>query len=352
MNKNDAMYQLLVLLSRVTNIDEQKNSAYDLMINSSINWDRFIAICFKQKVAGLVFANINLLGLSDLVPFRCYNVLHHFFVGNAERNKVIFDYLKKLIDDLHHENVDARPLKGSVLIPLIYQELGCRVMNDIDIFIDKDSIRDIIPIMDKLGFIQGDYSRVTKNISPMSQKESLIWKLKMFNLPPFRKIVNSIHINILNVDFTFGLSFSDSKDVCKKLLAEKETISDFNTLSRVDFFIHLCCHLFKEASNEAWIGIGQDINLIKFCDIREFLLSQLSLEDIPSLQERLSELKILNAVYFALSQTQLIYQEPKIETFLDAIKVEDTSFMNLIYKQSKEVVSERSHTIPTLITAI
>ena len=40
-----------------------------------------------------------------------------------------------------------------------------------------------------------------------------------------------------------------------------------NILGDEDFFLHLCAHLYKEATTLPWIEMHRDMTLYKYCDI-------------------------------------------------------------------------------------
>ena len=50
------------------------------------------------------------------------------------------------------------------------------------------------------------------------------------------------------------------------------------TLNKYDFFIHLCCHLYKEATTLPWVKMGRDMTFYKFCDIYMLMFAFLPIE--------------------------------------------------------------------------
>ena len=79
-------------------------------------------------------------------------------------------------------------------------------------------------------------------------------------------------------------SFSSStwgRDVYKRqvgeMLSRRETMPGCGlyTLSLPDFILHLCAHLYKEATVMAWVEMGRDQSLYKYADL--YLLTELFL---------------------------------------------------------------------------
>ena len=78
----------------------------------------------------------------------------------------------------------------------------------------------------------------------------------------------------LEVDINFSLDFKarNETDTVALLLKNTEPLIETDngkllTLSPVDFMIHLCCHLYKEATVYAWVEMERDLSLYKFLDI-------------------------------------------------------------------------------------
>jgi hypothetical protein len=345
------MYDLLVVLAR-NDILSENVEKIKLIIDSEFNWNIFMTICFKQKVAGLIYRNFVNLGISDLIPFSNYHILKQFYNGNYGRNLIIFELLDHIIEKFKQNNIDVRPLKGSVLIPLIYGDLGSRVMNDIDLFFNKDDECKIYEILTEDGYIQGMYSRDKKEIIPIEYKEKILWKIKMFNLPPFIKTISSKYLDSLSLDFTHGFSYFSENNNYNDVLSKGEVVGKYYTLDKFDFFIHLCAHLHKEASNEVWIERGQGINLIKYCDVREFFLKKIFESDYDKLIERAYAINAIKPLYYAIYYTNMIYQDIQMNNFINKIKIDDKEYFNEIYRQGSKVVSYRNQSLAKMLTNI
>ena len=100
-------------------------------------------------------------------------------------------------------------------------------------------------------------------------------------------------MKFLEVDINFSLDYKNGDD---KMLADlldhaKEVRVngiDIITLNSEDFFIHLCNHLYKEASTYPWVKMKRDMTLYKYCDIY-LLLNKFSEEETQALVKRIQE---------------------------------------------------------------
>jgi len=100
------------------------------------------------------------------------------------------------------------------------------------------------------------------------------------NAPSFTKAVDNPFLACACVDFAFQMSKSAAEDATDRMMADAVT-GDAVTgagvtgdgqarLAPVDFFIHICCHLYKEATSFLAQEIAQDFNLIKFVDVARY----------------------------------------------------------------------------------
>jgi len=95
-----------------------------------------------------------------------------------------------------------------------------------------------------------------------------------------------------------------------------------------DFFIHLCCHLYKEASNAEWIYQNKDVNIIKFCDVREYILQKMRTEDIQEAIHAVLECRVNQAVYYTIFYLKMIYQDGYEDKILEELEISDLSFLD------------------------
>jgi hypothetical protein len=340
-------YELLRRLARYTYTPAEIEEVEKLMVHPDLDWSLFLGACFKQKIAGLVAFNFNRWRLTDKGLFRIHIALKLFYLANQERNKRLLEMLNTTTDALHAHGVDARPLKGSILVPLIYKDLGSRLLSDFDFFAPRSQKGEIVKAMSHIGFTTGVYEAKQNEIRPLSREEQLVWQLKMFSMPEFIKNSNDDYTGILSADFSFGLQYGESQDQSERVLARSAVIGGRKTLSVYDFFIQVCCHLYKEASNEAWVEYGLDINIVKFCDVREFTLVMLSISDLSELRDRILELGVEQAVYFSVYYAFELYGDALLAEIVEILSkdVASKDFMTDIYRQGTRAVGTREKSI-------
>jgi len=296
--------KLILLLARVTFDQDVKTQIREIINNHKLDWGYIISVASTNKVCTLIFRN-----LFDLIPetsvpsdikteYRCLKL------KLGVHNKHIFNQYDLVTETLEKYGVSAFPLKGSWLLPHLYKDLSLRSVNDIDCLFDKDDERKLIDAMGSIGYFQGQYDSNENKITKFSREKQIAWKSKMNNLLPFQKTTDMPSCPVVIFDFSFALDLSLDQTPIKVMIKE----STNGLLSKPHFFIHLCCHLYKEAINAIWIMETTDLNIIKFCDIREYLLT-MSSQEIDEAVEFSIKYGLEKAVYFSCYYLGLVYSE-------------------------------------------
>lgn len=322
--------RIVILISRLTFSDENKKELESLL-KEKIDWYKVVNYSVRNRVSPLLLYNLKRYGYEDKLSKRWTEPLYFHYIGTKKRNEKYLDELNKVLKMLNNENVLCAPLKGAYLIENVFKDTGIRTINDMDCMIKKEDIKKIREIMNSMGYIQGDYDEKNKIILPMSREKDILWKTKMSNLYPFRKIHNdSMYCPETSFDFTFSLDYDLNYEPIKIIMDRSKKGHDIpnRLLQKNDFFIHLCCHLFKEAVNPASIILEKDINLIKFCDTREYVLNEMSKEN---LLEAVKSSKIFGyekALYFTLFYLKELYNDGYEEELIGLLDINDKNFIN------------------------
>ena len=313
---------LIILLARVTFDEKTESAVKELVEEAKIDWDYVMTASSSNKVCTLVFSNLlKLVPNVDLpqdilLNYKCMKI------KLQTHNGYIFEEFGKVRSELKRAGIKTFPLKGSWLIENIYKDKGVRSINDIDCLFSKEQEVDLIKAMADAGYIQGQYDAKNHRIEGFSREKQIAWRRKMNNLMPFQKTTTIKSLPTVIFDFSFALDLSKDESA----VAEMINNADGEFLRKAHFFVHLCAHLYKEATNAIWILETTDFNLIKFCDVREYLM-QLDKDDIGEAVSFAKKYDFDKAVYFACHYLQEIYKEDYSEV-LKQFEFEDYSFLN------------------------
>lgn len=319
----------VILTSRLTFSEQKKNELCELAKNK-LDWFEIFRIAIKNKVLGLLWNNLVIHDLDKSVPKRLSQVAHFYLLGTRERNKVFFSEMEQVINMAKSKGVICIPLKGAYLIPNIYKDYGIRTIGDIDFMIKKGDTNKLIEIMQSIGYVQGEYNSKTNSFDPLRREKQIVWKTKMSNLYPFKKISNSDYVKYTLFDFCFSLDLDLDTSSVEMMISksEEDLKAGYYSLKNNDFFIHLCCHLYKEAVNAVHVVRSSDLNLIKFCDVREFIIQNM---DSTQLNEALKFAKdngLEKAVYYTLYYLNEIYCDGYETALLEKLEVENKDFIH------------------------
>lgn len=250
-----------------------------------------LGMLFSNRMAGVayyVLKNANLLNLVDR-EFR--NSIRNASILNEKINDEFFSCLKFLTKILEDCNVPYALLKGAYLCN--WYPKGCRTSNDIDVLVAAENVGKISAKLKSAGFEQGHLKNGV--FIPATRQEIIQSKMMRGETIPFIIEINAPFMKYLEVDINFSLDYKNSDDSeLKEMLSRAQMISvgdlKVRILDRSDFILHLCSHLYKEATTIPWIRMKRDMTFYKFVDIYG-LLHDFTEKDFQLLFERAKSLK-------------------------------------------------------------
>lgn len=262
---------------------------------------------FFNRMQGIAYDTLKRHGLLSKVNREFRNSLGAAFEQNRFKNQSFFECVTMLSQLLSACDCKVAMLKGAYLCAH-YPE-GYRTSNDIDLLILPKDVTAVGKILIGAGFKQGNI-RNGKFISA-SRKEIIESKVMRGETVPYIKEINLPYMKYLEVDINFSLDYKNGDpDVLSNLIErveiKKEKGIGIPTLAPSDFFIHLCAHLYKEATTLPWIEMNRDMTLYKYCDIY-LLLSEMSKTDIANVFHRASEIGLDKICAYAVLETSGLF---------------------------------------------
>ena len=282
----------------------------------SHNFDESLLDYASPEVLGHLFFNrmqatayevLQSRGLIGKVNREFRNSLKLSYEQSVEKNESFFrcvEYLNGILSDIKGKYA---MLKGAYLCR--YYPKGCRTSNDIDILVLPSDVSEIGSILAREGFRQGNIRN--GEFFPASRREIIESKMTRGETVPYIKEVNMPGMKFLEVDINFSLDYKNSNTDALAEILSRVTIQDIDglsvpTLEPVDFFIHLCSHLYKEATTLPWVEMNRDMTLYKYCDIYS-LLEDMTDEETETVFDRASDLGIEQVCAFAVIQTAALF---------------------------------------------
>ena len=247
-------------------------------------------------------------------------------------------FIKKLcfvIDILKDADFLYAFLKGSYLTPMLYKK-GERISNDLDILIRADDVSKMQKLLQKNGFVQGrcdEYGTIIE----ATRREIIESKMNYGETVPFLRYLEN---DLIEIDLNFSLDYKaqGSSEIVEDFLSKTINVQygerSIKTLASVDFLIHLCCHLYKEASTYDWVINRRDLMLYKFSDINLFLNIFGDYNFFEALASRIKNIECLIPCYYTFVFTSYIYPNIRslhgFNNMLDQIKPLSTEYLKQI----------------------
>ena len=258
---------------------------------------------FFNRMHGIAYHQLKANLALHKVPREFRNSLKAAYDQNILLNQDYKECVKYVASLLKDSNCMYAMLKGAFLC--FYYPEGCRISNDIDLLVPPNDVSKIGGILAENGFIQG---KIENDVFvPATRREIIESKMLRGETVPYIKEVNLPSRKYLEVDINYSLDYknSDSRLVEEMIARTKPVDLDDHTmkvLSEEDFLIHLCVHLYKEATTYPWVVMQRDMVLYKYEDIR-YMLSRMSYGDITKVFKRAEELKLDKECAYAFLQT-------------------------------------------------
>lgn len=257
---------------------------------------------FFNRMQAIAYGTLNRHGLLDKVNREFRNSLEGAYMQSKEKNESFFWCVEYLENVLSRCNCSYAMLKGAYLCK--WYPIGYRTSNDIDLLVSPKDVSEIGNTLLQVGFKQGNICN--GKFKPATRKEIIESKMTRGETVPYIKEINLPGMQFLEVDINFSLDYKPGdvvliEDMMKNTVIEEKNDFRVRTLRKDYFFVHLCAHLYKEATTLPWVEMMRDMTLYKYCDIY-MLLEDKSKEDIDFLFARAKELNMEKVCAFAVYQ--------------------------------------------------
>ena len=297
---------------------------------------------FFNRMQSIAYGTLCKHGLLGKVNREFRNSLRGAYEQNVEKNNSFYWCIQYLNEVLAKCNCKYAMLKGAYLCH--YYPKGYRTSSDIDLLVNPEDVTQIGNALSIAGFKQGNVRN--GEFIPATRKEIIESKMLRGETVPYIKELNFPNMKYLEVDINFSLDYKNSStDVLESMLekASKREIrgADVMTLDESDFFIHLCAHLYKEASTLPWVEMMRDMTLYKYCDIY-LLLEDMTMPRLEKIFVRATELGMEKECAFAILQTVELFDITN-KIVLDmalSVLINDSDFIHRVIdpKESKNYI--------------
>lgn len=326
--------ELIIIASRVE-IEPRLKERFTYLLSKRLDWGEIIHLAALHKVFTLLWYHLRNLDLTNIMEAQVSRLFETCYTAHQERNRYYLNEFVRILKAADEQGIRIAPLKGALFFGTIYPELGMRTINDIDILVPEEDKLEITQLLTSLGYAQQEYDPVSEELMPISRKERLFWNLYISNLFPFRRKAESPLVATYNIDVHLSITWKGKEQyfVDTEELFERsnpifyEGVKCF-PLSFEDNLIHLCSHLYRHAVLFDTIRDLDDLALIKFCDIREYIRERGSKIEWDELTNMVKSYGIERPVYYALYYVYMLYNDTVPQRFLKAIRPENLEYLD------------------------
>ena len=180
--------------------------------------------------------------------------------------------------ELTKQKIPFVATKGVVLDNEIYDNEGYRFLSDADFIVKPEYKKNVMEILENLGFQMGTVDWKNNDIKPLTREEYLIYMNTPDKLPEFVKKIDDEIIKYVSIGFVCSLTWNkcdykvDIDNAFKNLRnvdigLEGKKIPALNIIYH---YIYIILHLYKHAWLEYLSRWNNDVNLAKFGDVYRY----------------------------------------------------------------------------------
>lgn len=329
---------------------DKKDNFYELL-NSFINI--IYNICKRGHIIDNNFFEVLKYHRLDLLfydisnnyslPYQSILQLNNFKNKIENTNNNYLEEMKILTKLFNKNGIKFVFLKGSSLILNSYKQIYHRYFHDIDILISEKEISKVVGILNKLGYVYGDFEN--EMIYPATREEVLYQRMhthEIYNMVRVNK--NNICLN-LDVNFKFMWKGFNNENLALEDILNYITFVEFENLKmpilNIEYqFLHLCTHFYNEAvyfllDND--YDEGEDageILLIRLFDVLLLINKDINLEQLYLSAKNNN---FLVQIEFVLSLLYYITGEKYISKFYSYFKIDINTLNYFFTRQNKKV---------------
>lgn len=316
-------------LCKFINPDKEK---IKFLFKKRLNFPWILGQILFNRMGATAYYTLKKCDLLGEVNREFRNTLKDAYHSGIDKNSNFQSNLEEVKKILSKISAPYAILKGGVL-SYIYPE-GLRNSNDIDILTEQVNVPIISDVLRKNGFIQGHIRN--DSVEAASRFELINSMMNRGETVPFVKSVSDHKYPFIEVDLNFSLDYKPvGSDEIIKLMLENTYIHDvtgFKVLSKADFMIHLCLHLYKEATTLAWVDMNRDLSIYKFCDIYLLLHQWLNPDYHNVIRDRIDEFNLNKECYYSLYYTKILFdiKSKELDSLLLDIRPKNTTYLREI----------------------
>jgi hypothetical protein len=338
-------HTLVLELCKFLNPDKEKIRR---LLEPSTDYPLVLGSLLFNRMGAVAYHTLKECELLGCVNREFRNTLKSVYETGVEQTKSFQNALGMVNQIFNEFYLPYAFLKGAYLVSL-YPD-GLRTSNDIDILTEYGNITLLCSLLNEAGFSQGHIRN--GEFVPASRPEIIHSMINRGETIPFVKKINMPKMEFCEVDLNFSVDYKpeQNSNVVSGLLENSRRLKTGGLIvfSPVDFLIHLCLHLYKEAAVIAWVEMNRDLSLYKFCDIYLLVNKWMDENFHREIKDRIFEFGLQKECYYALFHTKTLFgiKNKYLQKLLSDIEPQNTLYLKEVLepKKNKRYRHEQSFT--------
>jgi hypothetical protein len=216
--------QVVICCSRLKFSHNAKNKV-EKLLQDKIVWEFLFQTADQHRVLPIVYKNLT-ENFTEVIPQTFFEDLRFWYHNNAIHNKLLLRELSNLADKFKELDIPAIFFKGPIAALSIYENIGLRQFNDLDVLVEEE-----------------DYFRAQKHLVKMGYQKVTDWEYES----GYRHKESGINVDLHRRFDNYRL-YSNYNFV--QLYGRLETMEVQNTtlpcLTVEDTLINLCINFSKD----------------------------------------------------------------------------------------------------------
>ena len=289
-------------------IDLLKDSVPEVLDVLNIDWSYILQHCQKHRLLGLLYSAIK---DKPEVPQHILHLLYSEHIVQHSKSKNGQREFLSVLCQLKNNDIDVILLKGVYLSAKYYRRLSDRYYNDMDILIKAKDSQRVFDVLNKIGYLQGRYDNIMGEIIPFNLNRLKGYEQELAHYGEFVRLEKGDFNECFYIDVHHRLStifdnFSfDIDELFDRAVCDNINNVQFYRLDNEDFLLHIISHIYWHTLSIREIITDRDTRLINYYDISLFVRQNIIDWDV--LINRANKYKLINALYYVMYHSQLIY---------------------------------------------
>jgi Uncharacterised nucleotidyltransferase len=234
---DDPELELLLRCARSDTADSAASPRAFLSEKRSIDWGRFVAVADRNGMAPLA-SHVLDLHCRELVPAASRDLLGNYFRVNELRSRLLTRELRRVLDALESQGIEAVPFKGPLLSTVAYGHPALREFIDLDIIVRHADVPAARERLGKLG-----YRRDMDAWGPRHERAYIeTWNEDLW-VSPDGLVYLDLHWRLFPPRFPFQLGPERFRPFLETVSLEGRPV---RTLSPEVLLVYLCLHGMKD----------------------------------------------------------------------------------------------------------